>query len=77
MIERSEDVEDVLLFLEQERAVKMDIEEVKHVQQVYHSDIKSLKWNPEISSKSALFSMDFKRVEIHDLNYNFHTIHSD
>jgi len=32
MIERSEDVEDVLLFLEQERAVKMDIEEVKHVQ---------------------------------------------
>ena len=31
MIESSEDVEDVLLFLEKERAVKMAIEEVKFV----------------------------------------------
>lgn len=36
-----------------------------------------MKWNPEISSKNAIFSKNYKQVEINDLQYNFHTIHTD
>ncbi len=59
LIEIAEDIEDVLLFIDKERKYEKVVEEQKQVNQVFHSDIKSLKWNPEVSSKVALFKNEF------------------
>jgi hypothetical protein len=65
---------DALFYLEKE-TLTQEVDSLEHSFTLPPPE--DLIWSVDKSSKDAIFSENLRRVELSDLNYNFHTIHVD